>query len=173
MRGSLPLEVIFAKTLATVRRVQHTIPCQAPFVTSGANALSSGKPTMSGDLMSENLCPRVKLRSRLFYTCDRSACSCDNMSDMSERVPTTPRSRDVEFNYRNLWKTLIDRGIKRHEFMTMSGLSPSTVAKLSADRNVTVETIARICITLGCTPNDVFSVTETMITSETESRDRD
>ena len=67
-------------------------------------------------------------------------------------VSNSPRE-----DYRNLWKLLIDRGIRKGELRDLAGLSSSTITKLGRNQTVTTATIGRICKALGCSPNDILS----------------
>lgn len=59
-------------------------------------------------------------------------------------------------SYDPLWKTLIDRKMKKSELP----LSKSTLYQLSHDQSVTMDTIVKICETLDCSINDVVEVVE-------------
>lgn len=60
-------------------------------------------------------------------------------------------------DYRNLWKLLIDRGIRKGELRDLAGLSSSTITKLGRNQTVTTATLGRICKALGCSPNDILT----------------
>ena len=70
--------------------------------------------------------------------------------------------------YRRLWKTLIDRGMKRKDLQAMTGLSPTTLAKLTRGENVTTDVLARICLALGCDLEDVAEIVREEIKEEKE-----
>lgn len=60
-------------------------------------------------------------------------------------------------DYRNLWKLLIDRGIRKGELRDLAGLSSSTITKLGRNQTVTTATLGRICKALDCSPNDILA----------------
>lgn len=60
--------------------------------------------------------------------------------------------------YDKLFKLLIDKNLKKTEFAKKVGISQATLAKLSANKYVSMEVIVRICRYFDCTPNDVFCV---------------
>ena len=59
-------------------------------------------------------------------------------------------------SYDPLWKTLIDRKMKKSDLP----LSKSMLYQLSHDQSVTMDTIVKICETLDCSINDVVEVVE-------------
>ena len=61
-------------------------------------------------------------------------------------------------SYKKLWKLLIDRDMRKEDLRKATGFSSGTVAKLGKDENVTVEVLARICLALDCTLDDICEV---------------
>lgn len=59
-------------------------------------------------------------------------------------------------SYNPLWKTLIDRGIKKTQLKDMVGFSNGTLARLSKGQYVEMKHIDNICKTLECTLSDVI-----------------
>jgi DNA (cytosine-5)-methyltransferase 1 len=62
--------------------------------------------------------------------------------------------------YNRLWKTLIDKGIKRTELKRLAGISTNAIAKLGKNEPVAMETLAKICNALKCDIADVVEITE-------------
>ena len=60
--------------------------------------------------------------------------------------------------YNNLFKQLIDKGIKRSDFARMCSLSSPTMAKLTKNEYVSMGVLVRICKTLKCTLNDIVEI---------------
>ena len=60
--------------------------------------------------------------------------------------------------YKKLWKLLIDRDLKRKDLHRISGVSSSTLAKMSRGESVSVSILERICITLDCRIEDIMEV---------------
>lgn len=58
--------------------------------------------------------------------------------------------------YNNLWKLLIDAGIKKTELRNIAGISTATLAKLSANETVSLGVIERICAALNVQPGDIL-----------------
>lgn len=60
------------------------------------------------------------------------------------------------FNYNNLWKLLIDRGINKTKLRELTGIGTSTLAKLSANEKVSLDVIEKVCKVLNCQPGDIM-----------------
>ena len=61
-------------------------------------------------------------------------------------------------SYKKLWKILIDRDLKKKELAEMANLSSYTINKLNRGENVNIDTLAKICQTLGCTFDDIMEI---------------
>lgn len=64
----------------------------------------------------------------------------------------------MAFNYNKLWKLLIDKNLKRNDLEKMTGLSHSTMAKLSKGENVNTVVLERICNALNCNIQDIVEL---------------
>ena len=60
--------------------------------------------------------------------------------------------------YNNLFKLLIDKGLKKRDLAKMCNLSSPTMAKLSKNEYVSMDVLVRICRGLDCSLNDVVEV---------------
>ena len=60
--------------------------------------------------------------------------------------------------YTKLWKSLLDKKLKRTDLKEIAGISSSTLAKLGKDEYVSMESIDRICAALKCDISEVLSV---------------
>lgn len=63
-------------------------------------------------------------------------------------------------SYKKLWKLLIDRDLKKKDLREMSGISPSTIAKLGRNENINTEVIIKICQALKCDICDMMEIVE-------------
>ena len=61
----------------------------------------------------------------------------------------------MSVSYKKLWKMLIDRNMKKKDLARISGISQYTLTKMTRGDNVTIETLGRICISLGCGLDDI------------------
>lgn len=60
-----------------------------------------------------------------------------------------------EFDYRGIWKLLIDRDLSRKQLQEGTGLSNNVMSRLAKSEGVSLETLARICSFLQCTLSDL------------------
>ncbi len=61
-------------------------------------------------------------------------------------------------SYKKLWKLLIDRNMKKKDLRAATGISTTTLAKLSKNENVSTEILAKICKALDCDVGDVIEM---------------
>lgn len=61
-------------------------------------------------------------------------------------------------SYRPLWKTLIDKDIKKTQLMNMVGFSAGTLARLSKNQYVEMRHVDKICQVLNCDVSDVIEI---------------
>ena len=61
-------------------------------------------------------------------------------------------------SYKKLWKILIDRDMKKRDLEKIANISTYTIGKLNKNKNVNVQTLARICCALGCKIDDIVDV---------------
>ena len=66
----------------------------------------------------------------------------------------------MSLSYNKLWKLLIDRKLKKNDLHLITGLSQSTIAKLSKGENVNTEVLERICKALNCEIGDIVEIKE-------------
>ncbi|MBQ6935949.1 MAG: helix-turn-helix transcriptional regulator [Clostridia bacterium] len=57
-------------------------------------------------------------------------------------------------DYSPLWKTMAEKGISQYKLIK-SGVDNRTLDSLKNNRNITMNTLAKICKIINCTPNDV------------------
>ena len=58
--------------------------------------------------------------------------------------------------YNNLWKLLIDKRMNKSELCKATGISSSTMAKLTKEEHVAMPVLERICAVLECNIADVM-----------------
>ncbi len=59
-------------------------------------------------------------------------------------------------SYNKLWKLLIDKGLNKKELIKLSGVSSSSIAKMTKGQNVTTEVLCKICKVLNCNFGDIM-----------------
>lgn len=72
----------------------------------------------------------------------------------------------MAISYKRLWKTLIDKDMKKKDLCELANISTYTIGRMNRDENVTLEIIERICRTLQCEPGDVFEFVDKKMESE-------
>ncbi len=63
-------------------------------------------------------------------------------------------------NYNKLWKLLIDKGMNKTDLRLKTGMSTSTLAKMSNNETVSMDIILRICDALECNVGDIMDATK-------------
>ena len=66
----------------------------------------------------------------------------------------------MAISYDNLWKLLIDNKKKRTDLISGAGISSSVLAKMGRNEYVSLENVDKICKYLNCTPEFVFTITD-------------
>ncbi len=64
----------------------------------------------------------------------------------------------VYIDYSKLWKLLVDKKMKKKDLAAITGLSSSTVSKLSSNQNVNTEVLVKICFALHCNISDIAEI---------------
>lgn len=64
----------------------------------------------------------------------------------------------MTISYNNLWKLLIDRKMKKIDLQRLTGMSSTTITKLSKDQNVSTKVLLKICQVLDCDTSDIMSI---------------
>ena len=63
-------------------------------------------------------------------------------------------------SYKNLFKLLIVRGIKKKDLQEAADLSPAAVTKLAKEGDVRLDVLVRVCCALGVDIGDIMEVTK-------------
>lgn len=66
----------------------------------------------------------------------------------------------MALSYNKLWKLLIDKGMNKGDLKELTGLSQTTIAKLSKGENVNTYILERICDALKCKLEDIVELKE-------------
>ena len=64
----------------------------------------------------------------------------------------------MHISYNRLFKLLIDKNMKKTQLAEEAGLTPATLAKLSKNETVSMETLLKICECLNCSFDDVVEI---------------
>ena len=63
-------------------------------------------------------------------------------------------------SYNKLWHQKRDKNLKKTDLCAKSGISSSTLAKLSKNESVSIDVLERICDALNCDIGDIMSFRE-------------
>lgn len=58
--------------------------------------------------------------------------------------------------YKKLWKLLIDRNMNKKDLIKISGISTTSIAKLTKGENITTDVLCKICKALNCDFKDIM-----------------
>ncbi len=61
-------------------------------------------------------------------------------------------------SYNKLWKLLIDRNMSKADLRKALGVAASTFSRMNKGEYISLEVLAKICITLGCKIDDVIEI---------------
>lgn len=64
----------------------------------------------------------------------------------------------MKFNYNGLWKTLIDKNMKKKDLIDKTGVSPTTISKMVRGDAVSLTIIGKICEELGTDIGDLICI---------------
>ena len=62
----------------------------------------------------------------------------------------------MAFNYKPLWKLLIDKDMTKKELMQATGISKSTMDKMGRGEQVSMDIIDRLCNYFNCRIEDII-----------------
>lgn len=65
----------------------------------------------------------------------------------------------MSVSYNNLWKMLIDKGLKKQDLVDGAGLSSATVAKMGRNEKVSEKSLEKLCNYLNCGVKDILERT--------------
>ncbi len=68
------------------------------------------------------------------------------------------RGATMAVSYKKLWKLLIDKDMKKKDLREQANLSPSLIAKLGKNENMTTDVLVRICTALKCDISDIMEI---------------
>ena len=66
--------------------------------------------------------------------------------------------RRMTYSYNRLWKLLIDKRMTKTEMRKAAGISTNILAKMGKDEPVAMDSLAKICVALDCTLDDIVEI---------------
>lgn len=87
---------------------------------------------------------------------------CDVADSLNLYGNTAVNEDKVVCSYKPLWKLLIDKGIRKSDFLKRAEVSQYTLTQMNKGKKIQPIVVERVCATLGCTPKDImeFEATE-------------
>ena len=64
----------------------------------------------------------------------------------------------MTYNYSRPWKLLIDKGMTKKQMRLQAGISTNILAKMGKGEPVAMDTLAKICVALDCTLDDIVEI---------------
>ncbi len=64
----------------------------------------------------------------------------------------------MAISYKKLFKLMIDRELKRKDLQRLTGISASSIAKLSRDEYVSMDILVKICSVFGVQISDIVEI---------------
>lgn len=61
-------------------------------------------------------------------------------------------------SYNKLWKLLIDKKMNKSQLCEKARVSTNAMARLGKNEDVRVEVLARICLALGCSMDEIMEI---------------
>ena len=65
----------------------------------------------------------------------------------------------MAYSYNKLWKLLIDKQLTKTEMRKKAGISTNILAKMGKGESISMESLAKICVALDCTLDDIVEIT--------------
>lgn len=62
----------------------------------------------------------------------------------------------MAFNYKPLWKLLIDKEMTKKQLMEATSISKSTMSKMARNEQVSLDVLDRICNYFNCNIEDIL-----------------
>ena len=62
-------------------------------------------------------------------------------------------------SYKPLWETMKEKNISQYQLLK-SGIDNKTLDALKKEKNITLLTVEKLCLILGCKPNDIVEFIE-------------
>ena len=64
----------------------------------------------------------------------------------------------MHISYQPLWNTLKERGMRKEDLRLAAGLTTNMIANMGKGKNISMETLVRICEALNCGKLCIFSI---------------
>lgn len=61
-------------------------------------------------------------------------------------------------SYNPLWETMEKKGVSTYTLIHKHNINPQTIHALKHNQGISIYTLERLCLILGCTPNEVIEI---------------
>ena len=62
-------------------------------------------------------------------------------------------------SYNPMWDTMKKRGVSQYKLLN-SGIDNKTLDSIKKGKNITLSTLEKLCVIIGCTPNEIVEFIE-------------
>ena len=66
----------------------------------------------------------------------------------------------MAISYNKLWKLLIDKGMNKTQLCKISGVSTSTISKLGKNKQISMDSMLKICRALECDIGGIIEIVD-------------
>ena len=66
----------------------------------------------------------------------------------------------MHISYKPLWHTLVEHNMRKEDLRLAAGLTTNMIANMGKGKNISMETLVRICETLNCDISDVIELAQ-------------
>lgn len=73
----------------------------------------------------------------------------------------------MHISYKPLWHTLVERNMRKEDLRLAAGLTTNMIANMGKGKNISMETLVRICEALNCGILDVIELEQDEIVAKT------
>ena len=73
----------------------------------------------------------------------------------------------MHISYKPLWHTLVERNMRKEDLRIAAGLTTNMIANMGKGKNISMETLVRICEALNCGILDVIELEQDDISADT------
>ena len=84
--------------------------------------------------------------------------TCCAIIIMNFNVYISAGEERMTYSYNRLWKLLIDKGMTKTQMRKAAGISTNILAKMGKDEPVSMESLAKICVALECSLDDIVEI---------------
>ena len=86
------------------------------------------------------------------------SCFRFNDNKINFAVLSSDLAECMAVSYNKLWKLLIDKKLNKAQLCERAKISANAMAKLGKNEDVRVEVLAKICLELGCSIDDIMEI---------------